>query len=152
MQNGQQKPESNGNEKTLTPKMIVSLWERMSHIYGHKWTSTYGESAVIGSELTDTAKTWASALREITGQQIADGLRACLEREDTWPPTLPEFKQLCDGKVSKKVNEFGLDYVPQCYRTENRITDKSRLLNSDEREVKRDTYREKIGGLKDILR
>lgn len=132
--------------------MIVSLWERMSHIYGHKWTSTYGESAVTGVELTDTAKTWASALRDVTGQQIADGLRACLEREDTWPPTLPEFKQLCDGKISKKINEFGLDYVPEYHRPENRIMDKSRLLSSDERDARREAAKGQIASLKASLR
>ena len=123
----------------------------MTHIYGHRWTATFGETAIDErGELTDTAKTWASALCEVTGQQLADGLRACLEREDTWPPPLPEFKQLCDGKVNGGVNEYGLDYVPEYHR--ERITDKSKLLSSDEREARRDTCREKIGGLKDILR
>lgn len=122
-------------------------------MYGHRWTATFGETAINAQgELTETAKTWASALRDVTGDQLAAGLRACLEREDTWPPALPEFKQLCDGKINKKVNEFGLDYVPEYYRTQNRITDRDRILSSDARERNRAQISERIAELKKSLK
>lgn len=65
---------------------------RMASIYLHKWSSacgeTFGESGVLG-------QTWQSGLSGVTPTQIGEGLRACLKRADPWPPTLPEFLQLC---------------------------------------------------------
>ena len=64
----------------------------MASIYLHKWSSacgeTFGESGVLG-------QTWQSGLSGVTPTQIGEGLRACLKRADPWPPTLPEFLQLC---------------------------------------------------------
>lgn len=146
-QNGQQKPEDNGNGKTLTPKLLINLWERMTHIYGHRWTSAYGEAAVHDGELSDTAKTWASGLRGVTGDQLADGLRACVERVDPWPPSLPEFVALCKGKNE---NGFKLDYTPQVYRQEKRP---ERLLEpSDElKQARRDAAAKGIKAMREKI-
>ncbi|QBQ54947.1 hypothetical protein [Nitrosococcus wardiae] len=80
----------------LTDKLITRLWAKMTQIYGHKWSSSYGDSTDQG-KLTETARTWKKGLRGITGEQIAHGLARCLERDDPWPPTLPEFRVLCLG-------------------------------------------------------
>lgn len=55
-------------------------------MYGHKWVSNYGE---------EDDGTWQSGLRGVTPEQIGRGLAACLERVDVWPPSLPEFRQMC---------------------------------------------------------
>jgi len=100
--------------------------------------------------LTDTAQTWASALRDVTGQQLADGLRACLDRQDTWPPTLPEFKQLCDGKISE-INEFGMNYIPEYHREQK--TPLTKRLSSDARKEKRENQlAEHMPKLREILK
>ena len=57
------------------------------------------------------------------------------------------FKSKCLGRG---VNEFGLDYIPEYYRT-SPVTDKSRLLSSDERDVKRKKASEQIRNLKLML-
>ena len=125
---------------------MTNLWERLTHIYGHKFASAYGESATDGNELTEAAKTWASGLRGVTGEQIASGLRECVNCGESWPPTLPEFVAMCKGK---QVNEFGLDYVPECYRE----TKRERLLESDENKEKRKAAHGKgMQDLKDILK
>ncbi len=62
------------------------LWERMTAIYGHRWTSAYGN---------EDDGTWLQGLAGVTPDQIAAGLSRCLERGDGWPPTLPEFRALC---------------------------------------------------------
>lgn len=62
----------------------------MIAMYGHKWTSVHGEDARRGS-----GPVWAAALAGCTEQDIARGLAACIEREDAWPPTAPEFRALC---------------------------------------------------------
>lgn len=73
----------------------MNLWERMSHIYGHKWSSSMGESAIANGALSDVAQTWATGLNGVTGEQLAAGLHACINRNEPWPPTLPEFRALC---------------------------------------------------------
>jgi hypothetical protein len=55
-------------------------------MYGHKFTSSYGE---VPSD------TWSRALAGCSAQNIAQGIRACFHREDIWPPTLPEFVEMC---------------------------------------------------------
>lgn len=69
---------------------IRTLWVRMLEFYGHKWSSAYGETPEEGA-----GGTWQSGLTGVTTAQMADGLRACLQRTDPWPPTLPEFYHLC---------------------------------------------------------
>lgn len=74
----------------LSNTAIRTLWVRMAEIYGYRWTSAFGESADTGA-----GETWAKGLRGITGEQLANGLNACLASADPWPPTLPEFKARC---------------------------------------------------------
>jgi len=126
--------------------MISNLWERLTHIYGHKFASAYGETAFVDAVITETAKTWASGLRGLAGEQIANGLRECINCGESWPPTLPEFVKMCKGK---RVNEFGLDYIPECYRE----TKRERLLESDEnKEEHRKAFSIGMGNIKAILK
>lgn len=72
------------------------IWERMTAIYAAKWTSAMGITPHDEhGALTVGADTWERALRDFTGIQIAAGLSACLNRGDSWPPSLPEFRLMC---------------------------------------------------------
>lgn len=62
----------------------------MAEIYGHRWTSAYGDNPNEGAALT-----WAKGLGGMRPQQLADGLRNCIASADPWPPTLPEFRAMC---------------------------------------------------------
>lgn len=80
----------------LDRKIVAELWRRMAAIYAHKWVSGYGEC--------DADDTWAIGLVGLTGQQIANGLRACIDvakdrvrvGDEDWPPTLGEFRARCE--------------------------------------------------------
>lgn len=81
---------------SLTARRIVNLWERLTHIYGHKFSAAFGESAANpDGSLTEVAQTWQSGLRGATGEHLAHGLRACIESGDEWPPALPAFRKMC---------------------------------------------------------
>ena len=67
---------------------MARLWVRLGEIYGHKWASQYGQSRTA-------MDTWQRGLRDLTREEISHGLRALLTRNETWPPSLPEFRQLC---------------------------------------------------------
>lgn len=94
-------PSSTG--EALPLKRMRTLWERMTEIYGHKWTSAYGEDAEKGAGLT-----WAKGLMEVTPRQLAAGLSGAIASSDPWPPTLPEFRRLCLGIPSLGAVQFEL--------------------------------------------
>ena len=85
------------NSVTPSPPLPVpqcrTLWVRMAEIYGHRWTSAYGERADDGG----AGDTWAKGLAGITPAQLGEGLKACIASADPWPPTLPEFRARCLG-------------------------------------------------------
>lgn len=68
------------------------LWLRMAEIYGHKWTSAYGDNPDEGA-----AKTWAKGLGDLSTKQIAAGVERLLTSADEWPPALPRFRAICFG-------------------------------------------------------
>ncbi len=74
---------------------MARLWTRMTAIYGHKWSSSFGDAAIIGESLTETAKVWAMGLINVSPQELSEGLNACMRSGESWPPTLPEFIKLC---------------------------------------------------------
>lgn len=57
-------------------------------MYGHKWTSAHGEG--------DEDGTWQKGLTGISLDQIGIGLTGCALRNDPWPPSLPEFRAMCE--------------------------------------------------------
>ena len=71
-----------------------TLWVRMAEIYGHRWTSSYGDSE------SGAARTWAKGLAGVSPVQLAAGLADCIASADPWPPTLPEFRARCLGVPS----------------------------------------------------
>lgn len=62
------------------------LWIRMAEIFGHKWTSQYGDTPL---------DTWSNRLGSMTAEEIAYGVNACASSSLQWPPSLPDFCGLC---------------------------------------------------------
>jgi hypothetical protein len=71
----------------LPAKVIGRVWLRMTEIYGHKWTSSYGDS--------DRDGTWAKALADMSLDDLKAGFIACITSGEAWPPSLPEFRAMC---------------------------------------------------------
>jgi hypothetical protein len=57
----------------------------MASVYGHKWTSSYGERI---------DPTWKRALQSMPVDRLKLALARCGKRADPWPPSLPEFMEL----------------------------------------------------------
>lgn len=91
----------------------MKIWSRMAQMYGHKWSSAYG-NALDEGELTDTAQLWRRSLSGLTPQQIANGLSKCLERDDEWPPSLPAFRSLCTAMHDPSAENAGMYRTPKC--------------------------------------
>ncbi len=85
----------------------------MAAIYSHRWTASYGEAIDAEGRLTDAARCWADGLREVSLAALKRGLRRCVhERADPWPPSLPEFRVLCQPTPA----DLGLPSVEEAYR------------------------------------
>lgn len=74
------------------------FWARMAAIYGHRWTSAFGERCDDDSgALTIPGDTWQRGLSGIGEHRIGAGLNACVISADPWPPSLPAFRGMCMG-------------------------------------------------------
>lgn len=74
--------------KQVEHSTIRIVWQKMAKIYGHKWISNFGD-------MDDG--TWLAGLADFTEDDLKRGLQGCVTRADPWPPTLPEFRNLCLG-------------------------------------------------------
>lgn len=64
----------------------------MAAMYGHTWTSAYGDNP--GGMAADT---WSVALTGLSPEQLATGLRACVSEGAEFPPSAPRFRAMCLG-------------------------------------------------------
>lgn len=61
----------------------------MSETYGHRWTSSFGESP-------RPEHAWAKHLTGLNGKQIANGLAQLSNLDNEgWPPSAPQFRTMC---------------------------------------------------------
>ncbi len=75
--------------------ILRELWGQMTAIYGHRWTSAYGADPATGA-----GQVWGEGMIGLTPRQIRTGAAACRDGHgpaDGWPPTLPQFRELCLG-------------------------------------------------------
>lgn len=120
----------------------------MGEVYGHKWVSGYGEALNKDGSLASVAETWLVGLTGVNAEQFASGLEVCVKSGEPWPPTLPEFREMCLGK---RLNEFGLDYVPECYRKQPERR-RDRMLSSDDRDARRKKFSSRMSELSASLK
>lgn len=90
-QPGWVKDEQTGKESSpASTTLMVRLWELMTELYGHKWTSVHG--------LGDDSGNWGKVFSGINGQQLAMGVRAWTSQPGElakWPPGAVELRELC---------------------------------------------------------
>ena len=90
LQTGSEQPLPSEIPEKLSQGLMDNLWIKMSEMYGHRWTSNFGVSA-------DPSHSWATVLKGLTGQQIANGLNTLVEKggEFDWPPPANVFRAMC---------------------------------------------------------
>lgn len=84
------KAETSTENLPASATAMEKLWELMTDLYGHKWTSVHG--------IEDATGNWAKLLGGITRQQFADGLRKWTSQGTDaaqWPPNAIELRDLC---------------------------------------------------------
>lgn len=83
---------------------IDDLWAKMGRIYGHRWITSYGEC---------DDGTWLWALRSLTREHLAHGIKTCVKAGKEWPPTMPEFRAMCRTLPSLTPPENKHLHLPQ---------------------------------------
>jgi len=74
----------------LEQGLLDKLWIKMTEMYGHRWTANFGV-------LADPDHSWASVLKGLTKEQLANGLNALVDKpeEFDWPPPANVFRSMC---------------------------------------------------------
>lgn len=67
--------------------LMEKLWELMTELYGHQWTSIHG--------IADESGNWGKVMGGITKHQLAAGVRAWTSAGNKWPPNAIELRELC---------------------------------------------------------
>lgn len=90
LQTGSEQPLPSDKPEKLPQALMDKLWIKMAEMYGHRWTSNFGVSA-------DPGHSWATVLKGLTGEQLANGLNELVERADEfdWPPPANVFRSMC---------------------------------------------------------
>ena len=96
-----------GEQKTnqRTDKFMANFVERMTGVYGIKWSKSYASVEAI--------ETWSRGLSSLTNEQVAAGIRGSMERHKDWPPTLPEFLSLCKPEPQKAAHKVFPKALPE---------------------------------------
>lgn len=74
----------------LPQSLVETVWQLMGSMYGHRWTSSFGDSV-------DPDRVWAATLAGLDEAQVRYGMRQCVAQGHEWPPSAPEFRKLCLG-------------------------------------------------------
>jgi len=90
----QRSEQSTQNEKQidqdLNERLIDRLWEVMTDLFGHKWTSSH--------DFSDNGS-WTSFLEDLNGKQFKAGIDALQDWTESWPPTATDFRNMCLGRA-----------------------------------------------------
>lgn len=83
-------PNNQKNSSALPNAWIDWIFEEMVGMYGKRFVDMWGTT-----DQEAVREVWARRLAGLSGAQIARGMKLCERRP--FPPTLPEFNNLCLG-------------------------------------------------------
>lgn len=97
---------SQPKSSALPEPWIERLFARFEAMYGARFADAWK-----GCDLHNVKSVWAECLGGYSREELAAGVAKCLTRD--WPPTLPEFLQLCrppidyDAALIEAVEQMG---------------------------------------------
>lgn len=110
-------PTSRENAQNALPRPLVqTVWQLMGSMYGHRWTSSFGDSV-------DPDRVWAATLAGLDETQIRYGMRQCVNLALDWPPTAPEFRKLCLGESDVRWEHRRIEAADREFAERKRLTD-----------------------------
>lgn len=116
MQSASSENSAKDGQKLQRREMALYVWSRMAGMYGHRWTSQFGESPMNeDGSLTLAAQTWGDGLRDCSREDVNRGFATALVAvtNDGWAPTLPLFLLWC------KPHKHPETYAPKLKKIES---------------------------------
>lgn len=147
-ESAQTRQESVRNSQLLPRPQVIDLWELMGRMYGHKWTSNFGDQI-------DPGNVWARSLTGITPEQLRAGIGQLVKLGMDWPPSAPQFRNLCEGR---NVEGDGTDTSWQHSRNSKTVDEALErdptlaLENITQREERKAKGRERMAAIRAELR
>lgn len=114
--------ESERSDRMLSREMIQEVWLLMTRLFGHKWTSQFGDQI-------DPGNVWAASLKGLSKEQVKHGLNCLVLQGAEWPPSAPEFRKLCTGQDEVSWEHKRIERAEEEWRgmkNEWRLTDQNK--------------------------
>lgn len=128
----------NENARRLESRTLMThLWELMARMYGHKWSSAFGDEI-------DPGNVWAAVIDGLDEMQIRHGMRELVRQGYDWPPSAPEFRKLCTGASDVSWEHRRIEAADR-ERQQKALQD---LRDADQKQAEADAA---IAGIKSIM-
>ena len=97
---------------------MLRLRQRLEAMYGPSFRNLFDSE----DALSVWAETWAAGLAGYSADELRQGLERCLQSHPDWPPTLPQFRNLC------KVWKAPSTYLPAPRDTKDRSKELAEIM------------------------
>jgi len=88
------------NGQSLPSEWIARLFSRFQAIYGNRVGTMWGEA-----DPSEVRQVWADALGRFSADDLRSALDAVMPAYPDYPPTLPQFVNLCMDSRRKRAQE-----------------------------------------------
>lgn len=130
-------PQTPAGSSPPSRRLIIKLWELMARMYGHRWSSAYGDEI-------DPGNVWAAVIDGLDEMQIRHGMRELVRQGYDWPPSAPEFRKLCTGASDVSWEHRRIEAADR-ERQQKALQD---LRDADQKQAEADAA---IAGIKSIM-
>lgn len=97
------------NHEPLPAAWVDRLFARFGAIYGSQKVGAMWADADIG----EVKQVWAEGLGKFQGASIGAAVQSLIDSGSQWPPTLPEFVELCrQASIARRDQGGGLKALP----------------------------------------
>lgn len=88
--------------------------------YGTKFATLFQSAESVD----EWASTWSAGLAGYSADELRQGLERCLKEHPDWPPTLPQFRNLC------KIWKAPSTYLPAPRDTKDRSKELAEIMRT----------------------
>ena len=86
----------------LPPAWVERIFKRFAGMYG---AQKFG-AMWVGTDMEDAKDLWAEQLGRFKPESIGAALQRLIDSGSEWPPTLPEFVELCRQCAVERANQY----------------------------------------------
>lgn len=118
--------------KPSTPEGANSVFKVMHGFYGNLFLSKFASGHVENNEdtgIVSARQIWAHGLREFSLDTVKSALSQCLERHPEFPPSLPQFVQLCRANAPREAYKPATPAIGMSDELRSKYARRARAIN-----------------------